>query len=73
MRLKDTIDYIGLWEMLNNEKFNWVEFDTFKNEYGRNFFVMTLAKWIFKTNVIGIKTKAGKYGGGTFAQNNILS
>lgn len=71
MRLKDTIDYIGLWEMLNNENFNRIEFDAFKNEYGRNSFVMTPTKWISKTNAIGIKTKAGKYGGGTFAHKDI--
>ncbi len=71
MRLKDTVDFIGLWEMLNNENFNRVEFDAFKNEYGRNSFVMTPTKWISKTNAIGIKTKAGKYGGGTFAHKDI--
>ncbi len=71
MRLKDTIDFIGLWEMLNNENFNRVEFDAVKNEYGRNSFVMTPTKWISKTNAIGIKTKAGKYGGGTFAHKDI--
>lgn len=71
MRLKDTIDFIGLWEMLNNNNFNRVEFDAFKNEYGRNSFVMTPTKWISKTKVIGIKTKVGKYGGGTFAHKDI--
>lgn len=71
MRLKDTIDFLGLWEMLNNENFNRVEFDAFKNEYGRNSFVMTPTKWINKTNSIGIKSKAGKYGGGTFAHKDI--
>lgn len=71
MRLKDTIDFIGLWEMLNNNNFNRVEFDAFKNEYERNSFVMTSTKWISKTNAIGIKTKAGKYGGGTFAHKDI--
>lgn len=71
MRLKDTIDFIGLWEMLNNENFNRVEFEAFKNEYGRNSFVMTPTKWISKTNAVGIKTKAGKYGGGTFAHKDI--
>ena len=71
MRLKDTIDYIGLWETLNNPNFNRVEFDTFKKEYGRNSFVMTPSKWIKSTNAIGIKSKAGKYGGGTYAHRNI--
>lgn len=71
MRLKDTIDFIGLWEMLNNPNFNRIEFDAFKNEYGRNSFVMTPTKWIKHTNAIGIKTKSGKYGGGTFAHKDI--
>ena len=71
MRLKDTIDYIGLWEILNNPNFNRVEFDTFKKEYGRNSFVMTPSKWIKSTNAIGIKSKAGKYGGGTYAHRDI--
>ena len=71
MRLKDTIDYIGLWETLNNPNFNRVEFDTFKKEYGRNSFVMTPSKWIKSTNAIGIKSKAGKYGGGTYAHRDI--
>ena len=71
MRLKDTIDFIGLWEILNNENFNRVEFDAFKLESGKNSFVMTPTKWINKTNAIGIKTKAGKYGGGTFAHRDI--
>ena len=43
------------------------ELDLFKMESGKNSFVMTPTKWISKTNAIGIKTKAGKYGGGTFA------
>ena len=42
MRLKDTIDFIGLWEILNNENFNRVEFDAFKLESGKNSFVMAL-------------------------------
>mgnify|MGYP006332834445 FL=1 len=71
MRLKDTIDYIGLWEILNNPNFNRVEIDTFKKEYGRNSFVMTPSKWIKSTNAIGIKSKAGKYGGGTYAHRDI--
>ena len=70
MRLKDTIDFLGLWEMLNNAFFKRVEFDAFKNEY-RNSFVMTPSKWITKTNAIGIKCKRGKYGGGTLAHKDI--
>lgn len=71
MRLKDTIEFIGLWEILNNVNFNRVEFDAFKNEAGHNYFVMTPTKWIRSTNAIGFKTKSGKYGGGTFAHRDI--
>ena len=71
MRLKDTIEFIGLWEILNNENFNRVEFEAFKNEAGRNSFVMTPSKWIRDTNAIGLRSKSGKYGGGTFAHRDI--
>ena len=71
MRMRSTIDFIGVWELLNNENFNKVEFDLFKNESGHNYFVMTPTKWAEKTNAIGFKTKSGKYGGGTFAHRDI--
>lgn len=70
-RLKDTIDYIGLWEIMNNNNFNRIEFEAVKKESGKNSFVMTPTKWINKTNSIGFKSKAGKYGGGTFAHKDI--
>ncbi len=57
--------------MLNNPNFNRIEFDTFKTQYGRNSFVMTPTKWIKQTNAIGIKSKSGKYGGGTYAHRDI--
>ena len=36
LRRKDTIEFIGLWEQLNNSNFNRVEFDTFRSEAGHN-------------------------------------
>ena len=71
MRLRATIEYIGIWEQINNPDFNMVEFDQFKNESGHNYFVMTPTKWTKNTNAIGFKTKSGKYGGGTFAHRDI--
>jgi hypothetical protein len=71
MRLRNTIEYLGLWESINNQGFNMVEFDQFKNEAGKNSFVLTPTKWVEKTNAIGIKTKSGKYNGGTFAHRDI--
>lgn len=35
MRLRSTIEFIGIWELLNNENFNKVEFDPVKRRgYG---------------------------------------
>lgn len=57
------LEFIGLWEVLNNPNFNRVQFDTFRNEAGLNRFTMTTQKWIDSTNAIGIISKSGKYGG----------
>lgn len=71
MRLRATIEFLGIWGQINNPDFNMVEFDQFKNESSHNYFVMTLTKWAKNTNAIGFKTKSGKYGGGTFAHPDI--
>ncbi|HOV92673.1 MAG TPA: KilA-N domain-containing protein [Candidatus Kapabacteria bacterium] len=71
MKTKYTVEFLGFWEVLNNRNFNRVEFDTFKNEAGSNAFVLTPQKWVEHTNAIGIITKAGRYGGGTFAHKDI--
>lgn len=71
MRRIDTIQYLGLWEQLNNLNFNRVEFDTFRSEAGHNYFTMTPKKWIDGVNAIGIVSKAGKYNSGTYAHKDI--
>ncbi|VEU60760.1 KilA-N domain [Mycoplasmopsis bovigenitalium] len=63
MRNRNTLEFIGLWEILNNKNFNRVQFDTFKMDTGLNRFTMTPQKWIENTNAIGIVSKAGRYGG----------
>ena len=70
MRNRNTLEFIGLWETLNNSNFNRVQFDTFRNEAGLNRFTMTPQKWIASTNAIGIIAKSGRYGG-TYAQYDI--
>lgn len=70
MRNRNTLEFIGLWEVLNNPKFNRVQFDTFRNEAGLNRFTMTPGKWIESTDAIGIVSKAGRYGG-TYAHYDI--
>ena len=71
LRRKDTLEFIGLWEKLNNPNFNVVEFDQFKNEAGHNYFTLSPKKWIDSVNAIGIISKAGKYNAGTYAHKDI--
>jgi len=71
MRSRSTIEYLGFWEKINNPNFKLVEFDQFKNETGSNSFVLSPKKWINRTNAIGLISKSGRYGGGTFAHKDI--
>ena len=70
LRSKDTIEFLGLWEIINNPNFKPVEFDGFKKEAGSNAFTLSPQRWIEKTNAIGIISKSGRYGG-TFAHKDI--
>lgn len=70
MRNSDVLEYLGLWEQLNNESFKGHEFETFENEAGKNSFYMSPQKWIKETNAIGIISKSGN-NGGTFARSDI--
>ena len=72
MSNKGTFDYIGLWEQLNNENFNFTEFSEIKNkEVGYASFTLSPKRWIDRTNAIGIYSKGGKYSLGTFAHPDI--
>lgn len=70
IRTRDTIEFLGLWEKMNNLNFNPVEFEGFRNEAGKNSFVLSPQKWITATGAIGIVSKSGRYGG-TFAHKDI--
>ena len=70
MRLKNTIEYMGLWEKLNNPQFKGVGFDPLFQEAGSNAFTLSPTKWIEQTNAIGIVCVAGR-NGGTYAQRDI--
>lgn len=70
MRVRDTIEFLGLWETIHNPNFKGVEFDSFKKEAGLNAFTLSPQRWISSTNAIGIISKSGR-GGGTFAHTDI--
>jgi len=70
LRNKTTIEFLGLWEKINNPHFKGVEFDSFQKQAGSNAFVLSPQKWIEKTNAEGLISRSGK-GGGTFAHKDI--
>lgn len=70
LRNRNTIEFLGLWEKLNNKDFKPIEFDGFRKESGLNSFTMSPKKWIKSVNAIGIISKAGRYGG-TYAHQDI--
>lgn len=70
MRTRSTVEFLGLWERLNNPEFNSIEFDGFRMESGSNSFALTPKKWILATNAVGIVSRSGRYGG-TFAHKDI--
>ena len=70
LRLKNTIEYLGLWEKLYNPDFKGVEFVPLYQEAGSNAFTMSPTRWVETTNAIGLVTKNGA-NGGTYAQKDI--
>lgn len=70
MRSKNTLEYLGLWESLNNPDFKGVEFDPILREAGSNAFTMSPSRWVELTGAIGIMNKLGR-DGGTYAQRDI--
>ena len=70
LRVRDTIEFLGLWETIHNPNFKGVEFDSFRKDAGTNAFTLSPQRWIENTNAIGIVSKSGR-GGGTFAHPDI--
>jgi hypothetical protein len=70
LRNKNTIEFLGIWEVMYNPEFNSPEFEGIKNEAGLNRFVLSVKQWVEKTRSKGIFAKAGRYGG-TYAHKDI--
>lgn len=70
LRNKNTIEFLGLWETLNNPNFNSEAFQEIFNMSGLNRFAISAKQWVERTNAIGIIAHAGRYGG-TYAQKDI--
>lgn len=67
---KNTLEYLGAWEKINNSNFNYPEFGVIGQEAGVNRFIMSAGQWIDRTKAIGLIVKAGRYGG-TYAHKDI--
>ncbi|HNS19149.1 MAG TPA: KilA-N domain-containing protein [Sedimentisphaerales bacterium] len=70
LRNRNTIEFLGIWERLNNPRFNPIEFDGIRKQAGLNSFILTAKRWIEATGAIGLISKTGRYGG-TFAHKDI--
>lgn len=70
LRNRNTVEFLGIWEQLNNPNFNCVEFDIIKSQAGLNNYRLSAKEWMEKTKAIGIISKAGRYGG-TYAHKDI--
>jgi hypothetical protein len=70
LRNKNTIEFLGIWEELYNEQFDYDEYCNIMQEAGLNRFVMSVKQWVKRTNSKGIIAKAGRYGG-TYAYKDI--
>jgi hypothetical protein len=70
LRNRNTLEFIGIWESINNPDFNYGEFAIIRNQAGLNSFKISVKEWVQKTKAIGLKATAGRYGG-TFAHKDI--
>ena len=70
LRNRNTVEYLGIWESVYNPDFNYGEFAIIKSQAGLNNYKLSVKDWVEKTNAIGLKATAGRYGG-TYAHPDI--
>jgi hypothetical protein len=70
LRNRNTVEFLGVWERIYNPTFNYGEFAIIKSQAGLNSYKLSVKEWTEKTNAIGLKATAGRYGG-TYAHKNI--
>ncbi len=70
LRNRNTVEFLGIWESVHNPGFNYGEFAIIKSQAGLNSYKLSIKDWVEKTNAIGLKASAGRYGG-TFAHKDI--
>jgi hypothetical protein len=70
LRNRNTVEFLGIWERVHNPEFNYGEFAIIRSSAGLNSYKISVKEWVAKTNAIGLRATAGRYGG-TFAHKDI--
>jgi len=70
LRNRNTVEFLGVWEQIHNPNFNYGEFATIRSQAGLNNYKISVKEWVAKTNAIGLRAAAGRYGG-TYAYKDI--
>ena len=70
LRNRNTVEFLGIWEKINNPNFNYGEFATIKSHVGLNSYKISANEWVKRTNAVGLRSKPGRYGG-TYAHKDI--
>ncbi len=70
LRNRNTVEFLGIWETVHNPDFNSGEFAIIKSQAGLNSYKLSVKEWVDKTNAIGLRAAAGRYGG-TYAHRDI--
>ena len=70
LRNRNTLEFIGIWEKVDNPSFNYGEFAIIKSQAGLNRFKISVKEFVERTNAISLQAKAGRYGG-TYAHKDI--
>lgn len=63
LRNRDTIEFLGIWEHLNNPEFDNEAFEGFRRQAGLNRFSLTARQWIDATGAVGLVVRGGRYAG----------
>lgn len=70
LRNRNTVEFLGIWETVHNPGFNSGEFAIIRSQAGLNSYKLSVKEWVEKTNAIGLRATAGRYGG-TYAHHDI--
>ena len=70
LRNRNTVEFLGIWETVHNPHFNYGDYAIIRSQAGLNNYKLSVKDWVQKTNAIGLKASAGRYGG-TYAHKDI--